>query len=591
MAPRRNRGKWKREQRAEAMRSRGPSAPRPLLAPRNLESPPRGPAPIDLIKIHLTAGLVLGQVLGRAWAEENLATLNLRTAMSGLAHLMARRQNLDVSQEQADSEVMAASTPALREAIQRAMQRFPNSVVIDPRACLLAMRVALRVCPDGDGIETNGLLVLILLAFQDELDAPDGPDVSDPTDPDHRLFREIVRSHAFSSTWNPRARMAHFELRWHDLPRRLEITGASNPAEAFERALGVPLEDFIGLGTAFWAGSIAHPGQVVPFPSGIAWDERRRENTLGLMTSRVVEMREAVSRVIGEDEAYAFDEFRRWPILRFDDDEYLVLAPELLFQRLFGAPPLLDIRAALPRADADRVVRTARAMCESDALEAVRRMCDAEGFTFYSEEALRSAFGRPGVQIPEAAVDTGDGWIVFEVSSRTLSRPTVIDADAAALRADLDRGIRQKFGQVNSIVSQLLDDETRLTGVAPVSRKRYTRVLVAYDGFPLNPLTYEAIQRVSAHAREDARISPAHVIDAEELDLLESLVERREFSLAGLLFAHERASLFRAALKDYILVELRLEPPFPKRLLPASDRIWEPAFRAYGVEPPLPGEV
>lgn len=572
MARKRNRSKWKRAKRAEAKRARRPAAPSGRSASRNDQASSRPPAPIDLIKIHLTAGLVLGQSLGRTWAEENLAKLNLRAAMTGLAHLLARRQDVGVTQAQADVEVLAACTPGLKEAIERARRAYPHSVVLDPRACLLAMRIALRVCPEEGGIETNGLLVLILLALQDELDAPDGPQIADPTDPQHRLFREIVRSHAFSSSWNPRSRMAHFDLRWRDFPTRLGIAGRTNPAEAFQDATGIDLTDFVGLGTAFWAGSISHPGQIVRFPAGIAWDEDRRERTLGPMTSRVADMRQAVSQVVGEDEAYAFDEFRRWPILRFGDDEYLVLAPHLLFERLSGAPPLLDIRAVLPKVEAERVMGTARAMCEFDALEAVQRMCEVEGFTYYSEQELRTAFGRTGVPIAEAAVDTGDEWIVFEVSSRTLSRPTLIDADAEALRTDLDRGIRQKFRQVNSIVSQLIDREEQLTGVPAVDRKRHTRVLVAYDGFPLNPLTYEAIQGVSAHGRAETTISPAHVIDAEELDLLESMVERRQSSLPRILLDHERASLRRAAFKDYVLVELGLEPPFPKRLMPASDQ-------------------
>lgn len=588
VAVKRNRGKWKREQRALAKRARAASSGarggRPAQTLRR-----RAPAPLDLIKVHLTAELALGHHLGRVWAEESLARLNLRVAMTGLAHLLARRQNPDVSNEQADSEVLAASTPRLREAIRRAQTALPNSVVIDRRACLLAMRIALRVCPEEGGIETDGVLILILLALQDDLDAPDGPQIADPIDPEHRMFREVVRSQTFSSKWNRRSRMAHFELRWHEIPERLGIAGPENPATAFERATGVALTDFVGLGTGFWAGSISHPGQIVQFPSSIAWDEARREQALGLMTLWVAEMRDAVSKVVGENEGYAFDEFRRWPILRFGDDAYLVLAPDLLFERLFGAPPLLDIRFALGKADQDRVVGVARAMCEYDALEAIQRICRAEGFPFYSEDQLRAAFGAAGVQIAEAAISTGDGWIVFEVSSRVLTRPSVIDADAAALRSDLDRGIRQKFEQINSVVSNLIDDETRLTGVAPVPRTRYSRVLVAYDGFPVNPLTYEAIQRVSTHPRPDARIGPAHVIDAEELDLLESLVERGEGSLRGLLFGHERASLMRAAMKDYVLVELGLEPPLPRRLVAAGDRIWAPAFRVFGHEPPGPG--
>lgn len=76
----------------------------------------------------------------------------------------------------------------------------------------------------------------------------------------------------------------------------------------------------------------------------------------------------------------------------------------------------------------------------------------------------------------------------------------------------------------------------------------------------------------------------------EELDLIESLAERGERSMPALLVGHERGCLFRAALKDYILVELGLEPPYPARITAASNRTWAPAFRAYGIEPERPAE-
>lgn len=450
------------------------------------------------------------------------------------------------------------------------------------------MRAALRVCPEEGGVETSGGLVPILLAFQDEVAAPGGPDAADPIDPEHRMFREIVRSQAFYMTWDKRSRMGHFEVRWRDLPAREGLVGPNNPADAFEFATAASFDDFMGVGTAFWAGSISQPGRVVGFPPGIAWDETRRERTMRLMTSRVAELRGSVSALVGDREAYAFDEFRRRPILRLADNEYLVLAPDLLFERLFGTAPLLDIKSALEGQEPERrwpqIKRISEKMCELDALDALRRISAAGQFTFYSEGALQAAYGAHGVQIAEAAIDVGDEWIVVEVSSRRLTRPTVVDADARALREDIDRGIRQKFDQVNSIVDCLVNDEAKLTGAEPKARSRYTRVLVAYDGFPVNPLTYGAIQRAAPPSREDRRISVAHVISAEELDLVESLAELGGRSMPALLLGHERASLFRSALKDFILLELRLEPAHPARILAGSQRVWAPAFRAFGVE-------
>jgi hypothetical protein len=45
-----------------------------------------------------------------------------------------------------------------------------------------------------------------------------------------------------------------------------------------------------------------------------------------------------------------------------------------------------------------------------------------------------------------------------------------------------------------------------------------------------------------------------------------------------------------AGLEEYIHRELGLEPEYPARVMAASNEIWAPAFRAYGLEPELPVE-
>jgi hypothetical protein len=269
----------------------------------------------------------------------------------------------------------------------------------------------------------------------------------------------------------------------------------------------------------------------------------------------------------------------------------------MLFDRLFGAPPMLDIKVSLPDPDPikrwEHIAATYQDMCEHDALEGLRNIAVCEGMAFYSEGELRAAYGRSRTRIADAAIDTGDGWIVVEVSSRRLTRPTVIDADAEALRIDLDRGIRQKFLQVDSIVSRLIEDETKLTGVAARARRRFTRVLVVADGFPVNPLTYEAIQKSIplSSTGADPRVGPGHVIDQEELDIAESISEHHQGTLPSLLEQHEHSNLMRAAFKDFLLVELKLHVSRPKRIKEPGDRIWGPAFRAYGREPPARDET
>lgn len=117
------------------------------------------------------------------------------------------------------------------------------------------------------------------------------------------------------------------------------------------------------------------------------------------------------------------------------------------------------------------------------------------------------------------------------------------------------------------------------------------RVLVVVDGFPINPMTYEAIQRRVAHPQADGRPGePGHVINQEERDMVESVTERTKLTFAGLLEGHERGSLWRAALKDWMLVERKLQIDLAERLMAPSKRAWRHVLLAFGPEAEPPDE-
>lgn len=78
-------------------------------------------------------------------------------------------------------------------------------------------------------------------------------------------------------------------------------------------------------------------------------------------------------------------------------------------------------------------------------------------------------------------------------------------------------------------------------------------------------------------------MGPAHVLDQEELDMADSISARGAANSDALPERHEQAALMRSAFNDYVLVELSLDVPLASRLKEPSDRVWDPAFRAYGI--------
>jgi hypothetical protein len=390
----------------------------------------------------LTAEEVFGQAFGWKAAEELLRQMNLTTAMRGLAFLLSRRQGPSGNYAAADAELLPQLPTDLQQRIRRVSDE--NTVICAEQGILMAMRFALQLCPETGGHDRVDLLVPVILAIQQEFRAPGSSPLRFDGDTSNALFREIVRSHALSLQPDRRSQMAHLEIRWEDLPGQLGRTGTSNPAEAFAEFTGVEVADFSTLAVSFWAQGLNRPGEIITWPAQLDWDDDRKARALALIASDVPKLRRAIAGVAGEAEQWAFDEFRRWPILQLGAG-WLVLAPEFVFDRQFGAPPLLDIRAAMTPAQEKarwtHIEQTFQDMCEEDALIGLRNIANNDGATFYSEDDLKRAFGRKGVQIADAAIDAGDRWIVIEISSRKPTRGTIIEGDPAALSKDLDLGI------------------------------------------------------------------------------------------------------------------------------------------------------
>jgi hypothetical protein len=144
----------------------------------------------------------------------------------------------------------------------------------------------------------------------------------------------------------------------------------------------------------------------------------------------------------------------------------------------------------------------------------------------YGEDDIQHAL--PGVRNADAVIGYGDAWVVSEISTRKLTRATTIALEPEALAEDLRLGVGDKVEQLDATIRQLIDDESRLTGDQPQPRRRYVPVLLATEGFPTNPMTMTAVhERLAARGLlADPPVGPLHVVDQEEMTMVEAIVER-----------------------------------------------------------------
>jgi hypothetical protein len=368
-------------------------------------------------------------------------------------------------------------------------------------------------------------------------------------------------------------------------------------ANEFEASTGVPLDDFSAVGTALWARSLQVPGQPIPMAyfASYNWDSDRLERTLRLVSREPHELAELLAN---DDQQlgfqWSFDRLRQFPVVRLSKG-YLVLSPRLLFERMFGWLPIFDLVQGFVDSSDPRRGHRARKffedVCERQALDSLRAIGgDGFGKRLYDDDDLRRAFGTTR-EVADATFDAGSAWIVVEVSTRQLMRGARGGDSESDLSVDLERGVYEKASQLDSTIRALEGDESRLTGSAAVTGRRLLPLLVATEGFPVNPMTTSAIDR-ELHERGLLRgglVGRLRIIDQEELYMIESLVETGQASFLELLDSWGQASLAGMDMKTW-LVTSRFDPGMPARVEDAFRRSWRPALSALGVDPDAPDD-
>jgi hypothetical protein len=379
-------------------------------------------------------------------------------------------------------------------------------------------------------------------------------------------------------------------LRWKTLPaKRAGDPGRVDLVQLFEEATGVTKDDFTAVGVALWVGAEQRGLYPVPpaFIESLTIGSDRIEAALRMLASPPEGLADGISRLQERFTRWSFDVLRQYPVMRLADGGYLVLSKRLLLQRILGWLPISDLVEGLKRSarkvDAARAMNWFRSQCETDALTGLANLAGGAGpgQRLYGETDIQAAYGTAAPNA-DAAIEYPGCWIVAEISTRHLTRQTVVGGDPAELEDDLRMGIDDKVTQIGSTIRQLINDESRLTGHPPQSRRRFVPLLVITEGFPVNPMTMTAVAERTAAAQvfDDPRIGPLRILDQEELDIAESIAEDGGPSLLELLERHESSTLANSAFKDWVVLDWGrgTGPRYPNRLEEPHSAALEPVL-------------
>jgi hypothetical protein len=214
-----------------------------------------------------------------------------------------------------------------------------GSTLCAPQTLLLLIEFAM-LCPTDEPDAGAGAPRLpgLILAIQEDLGG--GNDSEDERvftgDPHSRLFRLIVASHHFGQSEDPATTIAHHHQRWVRLSReRAGEPGAVDLNARFLEATGVHKDDFTTVGLAIWAHCETHDAYPIPAAALDSFKIPREsvDRALSLMSATTAQFRQMLVDLPEEYQTeWSFDLLRRFPLLRLENGDILVLSKTLLLE-------------------------------------------------------------------------------------------------------------------------------------------------------------------------------------------------------------------------------------------------------------------
>jgi hypothetical protein len=426
--------------------------------------------------------------------------------------------------------------------------------LLPPQLLLLAALEAIEHCPPGNPANDFAGLDVIFKTVMGIAQDSASPRVGGENwgDLDSGLAAELVAQHYFGHTVSPIDQLAWVNENWRapwarpTVKEKLIKLAGGEPRELFLEATGIEIDDFASIGVHLWVQAQQHG--FVRFPSAFfdrlsihrAAVDRFLDETSADLANLKAEV--AAERVRTGSSRWAFHALRRYPIIRFDNGEWLVLRIGFVIQRALGDVTYLDVRNYLR--DRDAAAGTKRAVgfrgCLGSSLEAsvgrtLERMFPqvSSARRVFDEITMQKTWAARKGQMPSVcdfAVDCGDVWLLFDVTDRRI--PEILingTAGAAELDSELDVVLTEKKAkQFAATVRHLNNEGFKLTKSPSVPGALFVCVVVTpTGGLGWNPaINKRAQERLdSLVVLQSAKVLSLSIMSVRDLTELEGAVE------------------------------------------------------------------
>ncbi len=579
--------------------------------------------PFDLATSYIVpAELGIGD-LPPGYAEDELSRVSISDAICSLTYLLSLVFRPDTKRKELDLMIVTRLLkPGVRE---KAVELIENQdrVFLVPQIVLYTLKMALRTCPErvAAGVSPGNIFAALMAnsatlgsEYTNEFrksasSATDGKVVdlgvrmtSGSIDDAANLAMELVANQYFNAATDVSGLLARYQRRWIEMSKEDANLGLGfDLVVEYEKWVGIPFLDLVTVMAGLWGLSVTStpPFNVNNFSDSLGWGVTRLEQVLKIIARTPGEFVEALDVEDAEfGDSWSFSTFERFPVLRIAPDLMAVVSPMFALRRAYGWLPLFDMKEGMSLVAskqsgkesretykiASQMEAYFRSNVERYILESLGSMVPVRSplKRLWNGDELRAAFGsKSKLKLADAAVEDPDGWIVFEVSSRHLKREVVAAVSPEDLAKDILLGVVEKARQLESTLNQIKLDESKLTGFPAQSRRRYVPVLVISEGFPVNPVMREMISHKlrEAGVLQSPEFRPLHVMDVEEIELLEATIERGNGSILGLLQRHERSTLAGSSFRDFLIREVNSRSR-PTRIATSWSTALEPLTKA-----------
>ncbi len=486
--------------------------------------------------------VTIEQLLGRSCTIdeiiEGLNNYTLDAVLVGIAQIMHLLFRHPGGMKAAERELLTLLPSALVQHFHALPESTPvaERVLTAPQAMLNLAKIALtRHEPSEaqqDWLPLPSIVIYgVAMASHLERDMLDEvPYWEHPSD----LFVYMFANHNLNANDDDAAQIARVraleQLRKDDDPQRSAMYD-----EVYCSLTGTSPKTARVIATSFWAGSQTGPLLGADYGFNALIPEVERLAAIATFAADAVRMKKEIvaehKRIgagPGDLKSWAFNAFRKFPVVCLSDGRYLVMHPRFLVDHIFDYDYDLRVIWSYPEDEDRQRFRTFRGRAHERlvgmSIEATFSSSPLLSRRVWTDNELKKLWSGRRCDF---LVDGGSAILLIEVISHPLNELAVSGVSLAAVDEEIQTMVISKADQLDSSVTALLEIDESMLGSTSFGRP-IIPIVVATSGFPWNVSSSSVIWRQlkSKGLLQQGRVKSLMVLDIKGVEAMESLAEQ-----------------------------------------------------------------